>query len=234
MTGKIPMTKHTPLFIYFLLSAILSALLPASALAHEPLWGETPQTFAFGVIHPEIRVGRNETRLGLQYAFNTTRNIRLEFASPPQVAHGQKVAHGRGGQFGDPSLSLKSRLHVRFGPDFKQMSAAIVGVERHGGQLGYAFAHERLTDTIWASVVYAKRQTDLDASYGYWIKRAHTPSDTGVITAIGLHRESTNRKSLQGIHGSLIVTKGQMQTRIGVLFSRHERAQIRFGWEILL
>ena len=40
--------------------ALLAGLIAAftlgvqtTARAHEPLWGETPQTFAFGVIHPE-------------------------------------------------------------------------------------------------------------------------------------------------------------------------------------
>jgi hypothetical protein len=206
------------------LSVATPLLLPTTTHAHEPLWGETPQTFAFGVIHPEVRFAKDETRFGLQYAFNTTRNLRLEL---PQSR--------LNGQTGDASLSLKSRLHVEFGPDFKQMSAAIIGLDKHNGQLGYAFAHERLTDTIWASAVYTKKQTEIDASYGYWMKRAHAPQDTGVITALGLHRETTrNTAALSGVHGSLIVTKGQMQARVGVLYPTHGKVQVRFGWEILL
>jgi hypothetical protein len=203
------------------------AFFPLSTHAHEPLWGETPQTFAFGVIHPEVRVGKDETRFGLQYAFSTTRNLRLELP--------QSRLNGQNGQIGDMSLSLKSRLHVQFGPDFKQMSAAIIGVDRHSTQLGYAFAHERLTDTIWASAMYTKKQTEIDAAYGYWIKRAHTPSDTGIITAIGLHRETMSHIApLAGVHASLIVTKGQMQARVGVLYPHTGKPQVRLGFEILL
>jgi hypothetical protein len=184
------------------------------ALAHEPLWGETPQTFAFGVIHPEVRFARGSTRLGLQYAFSTTRNVRVEVPV----------------ESGDPILSVKGRVHARFGPDFKQMGALIVGATRGGRQLGYAFAHERLIDTIWASAVHTAGTTELDVAYGYWTKRARTPTDTGVLIALGLHQE----KALRGVHGSFIVTKGQTQTRVGVLYPTKGRAQVRFGLEALL
>ncbi len=182
--------------------------------AHEPLWGETPQTFAFGVIHPEVRFARGETRLGLQYAFSTTRNVRVEVPVSS----------------GSPILSVKSRLHARFGPDFKQMDALLLGIGRDGGQLGYAFAHERLIDTIWASAVQTAGRTELDAAYGYWTRRARTPADTGVLVALGLHQE----KALRGVHGSLIVTRGQTQTRVGVLYPTKGRAQVRLGLEALL
>ena len=59
---------------------------PAAALAHEPLWGETPVIFGPGVFHPEIRIGflragrdpgddrsrRIAQEYGLQYGINRT------------------------------------------------------------------------------------------------------------------------------------------------------------------
>ena len=203
-------------------------LLPLPALAHEPLWGETPQTFAFGVVHPEFRFAHGETRFSLQYAPETTRNLRLEV---PFVANGQ---------VGDSVLSIKSRLHARFGPDFKQMDALILGVQTGhlGGQVGYAFAHERLTDTIWASAMHTRTKTggmtEFDAAYGYWVKRASTPVDTGVVLALGGHHEAMPGERLTGVHSSLIVTKGQTQARFGMLFPTQGRAQVRFGIEALL
>ena len=206
----------------------LLILAPLPALAHEPLWGETPQTFAFGVVHPEFRFARAETRFSLQYAPQTTRNLRLEVPLLPN------------GQVGDSVVSIKSRLHARFGPDFKQMDALILGVQTGhlGGQVGYAFAHERLTDTIWASAMHTQTKaggmTELDAAYGYWVKRASTPVDTGVVLALGGHHEAMLGQRLTGIHSSLIVTKGQIQARFGMLFPTQGRAQLRFGIEALL
>ena len=38
-----------------LLAAALLLAVAAPASAHEPLWGETPTVFGFGVVHPELR-----------------------------------------------------------------------------------------------------------------------------------------------------------------------------------
>ena len=208
---------------------VVSLLYPPLARAHEPLWGETPQTFAFGVIHPELRFARSESRFSVQYAPKTTENLKLEV-----------IQRGAGGASDDILLTQKRRTRARFGPDFKQMEALIVGtaINRPGFQFGYAFAHERLTDTIWASVVHTRtrseRITELDAAYGYWLKRARTPADHGFLVALGGHREVLRSSSLTGVHTSLILTKGPTQTRVGLLFPQKGPAQLRLGLEALL
>src|ERR1051326_7279739 len=85
-----------------LAAALIGFCLSArTARAHEPLWGESPQTFAFGGWHPELRLGfENDgrrlpatgragnpdllprTRLdglfSLQYARKTSLNVRID------------------------------------------------------------------------------------------------------------------------------------------------------------
>lgn len=207
--------------------AVLALVAPPAA-AHEPLWGETPQTFAFGVVHPELRLSRGQTLLSVQYASRPDRNFKIE------------APFGRDGQVQEVMLGVKSRLHVRLGPDFKQMGALLLGVHTRqpGGQIGYAFAHERLTDTIWVSALRTQTReggaTEIDAAYGYWVKRARTPADLGVVVALGGHHESLPEGRRAGVHGALIVTRGQRQARIGALLPRHGRAQVRLGIEALL
>lgn len=207
----------------------VSVLYPSLARAHEPLWGETPQTFAFGVIHPELRLARGESRFSVQYAPKTTENLKLEV-----------VQRGAAGAPDEIFLTQKRRTRATFGPDFKQMEALVVGtaLNRPGFQLGYAFAHERLTDTIWASALHTstrnERMTELDAAYGYWLKRARTPADHGFLIALGGHHEALRTSSLTGVHTSLILTKGPTQTRVGLLFPSKGPAQLRFGLEALL
>jgi hypothetical protein len=71
----------------------LAALTAAPLGAHEPLWGETPTVFGFGVLHPEVKwmyFDAGTTRNGgkrmrmfeqetmLDYAPSTTINLRIE------------------------------------------------------------------------------------------------------------------------------------------------------------
>jgi hypothetical protein len=190
---------------------LLAAMTAGSSVrAHEPLWGETPQTFSFGVIHPEYRYGfareaslfrgsqriddplqqrlhRQENLLSLQYAPKTTLNIRLEapFATvtTEQTEDGQTRRSSVSGP-GDFVLSAKNRFDVRFGPNWKAMHAATVGLQlptgAHDGRdvdgtllppskqpgtgnwgvmLGYSYAFERLQDTVWASAMYMRDLT---------------------------------------------------------------------------
>ena len=178
-----------------------------AARAHEPLWGETPQTFAFGVIHPEVRfaltdssglfrgglrvnngdglrLSRQETSLSLQYALDTSRNIRLEI--PAAVVTATQRVDGalretRTSGLGDAVLSIKSRYRADFGPDFKKQFSYLVGLQlptgENGGRhpdgtrlmpseqpgsgnfglvLGWAFDYERLQDTVWVSAQYQR------------------------------------------------------------------------------
>src|SRR3712207_9489495 len=76
-----------------LVLVVLGTAPAAPAAAHEPLWGETPSVFGFGVLHPELRmmyfdagrVGRGGTRMRmfeqeyvLGYAPTTATNFRIE------------------------------------------------------------------------------------------------------------------------------------------------------------
>jgi hypothetical protein len=286
-----------------------------AAHAHEPLWGETPQTFAFGVIHPEVRfaltgsnglfrgglrvengdglrLSRQETILSLQYAFDTSRNIRLEI--PAAVVTATRLVDGalretRTSGLGDAVLSLKNRYRADFGPDFKKQFSYLVGVQlptgAHGGRnpdgtrlmpseqpgsgnfglaLGWAFDYERLQDTVWVSAHYQRDlsgrdrkgdELELDAAYGYWVKRANRPQDLGIILAAGPHLQIAGRDRVSqpthddsggetaGIQATLIATKGQYQGRIGFLVPvyRHFNGtqlgagtEFRAGFEALL
>ncbi len=131
-------------------------LLPAlPVFAHEPLWGESPQTFAFGIYHPEIRFGfenadrlfngshtilnpdalrrtRFDTLTALQYAPTTRLNVRLEVpfvqVLTSQRVGGQTLHSGVTG-IGDVVLTAKSRFAQSFGEDWKQHQALTVGLK---------------------------------------------------------------------------------------------------------
>jgi hypothetical protein len=76
---------------YLIAAALLLIAAPVSA--HEPLWGETPTVFGFGILHPEVRFGFRdagslfrggirarlfETETMVQYAPSTSLNLMLE------------------------------------------------------------------------------------------------------------------------------------------------------------
>jgi len=283
--------------------------------AHEPLWGESPQTFGFGVWHPEIRFGfqkeflllRGATRLnnpealrrmrfdsvlGIQYAPKTSMNVRIEI--PYSIVQSSDRIGGvprtsRTSGLGDIMLSAKSRFAQRFGEDWKEHQAYTVGLQlptgQHGGReasgallepseqpgsgkwgysLGYAYAYERLKDTLWVSAMFMGdiggagskgEMFTLDANYGYWFKRAHKPQDLGVILAAGTHYEWMGKDrltmgaapdtgySLSALQVSLIATKGTFQFRAGALLPLYQHTngtqlrpnvQMRVGIEVLL
>ena len=133
----------------------LATCFAPEAFAHEPLWGESPQTFAFGVWHPETRFGlqneylllRGATRLdnpdalrrtrfdsvlGIQYAPKTSLNVRIEipFASVHSsgLVGGTLRTSGVSG-LGDIMISAKSRFAQRFGPDWKEHQAYTLGLQ---------------------------------------------------------------------------------------------------------
>ena len=128
--------------------------LPAPALKHEPLWGESPQTFAFGVHHPEVRFGyensgrlmrgsssianpdslrrtRQDLLLSYQYAPKTTLNIKVDV--PLARVRTEQRINGelRGSEvngFGNIMLSAKNRFHQRFGEDWKIHHSFMTGL----------------------------------------------------------------------------------------------------------
>ena len=292
----------------------LTILVPRAAHAHEPLWGESPQTFAFGILHPELRFGyendclplRGGSRIGnpdllrrtradglfsLQYAPKTSLNVRVDIPFA-QVLTAQRI----GGQvrrtsatgLGNIALSAKSRFYQRFGEDWKVHQSYLAGISlptgaggfypdgsrispsdapgsnKPGVMLGYAFAYERLKDTFWASAMFMTDiggagsrgpSLEIDANYGYWVRRAKRPQDLGVILAAGVHLQSQGKDraahgsdpnsgyDTAGLQASLIATKGQAQFRAGVLVPVYQRVngtqlrpeiQLRAGMEILL
>jgi len=111
--------------------AVVLVALATPALAHEPLWGETPTIFGPGVFHPEIRFGfvhrggdpdpgeesweDFEQEYGLQYGINRFVNVRLTLP----VMHSQVEQNGAGGVDealitgpGDAILEAKYRYHL--------------------------------------------------------------------------------------------------------------------------
>jgi hypothetical protein len=145
--------------------ALLLFLLPTMAHAHEPLWGESPQTFAFGVWHPEVRFGfenasqllsggrrlanpdalrrsRFEAQLGVQYAPTTSLNVKLEI--PVATVWNQQRINGQLRRnsitgLGNAVFSAKTRFYQRFGPDWKIHQSFSVGLQlptgEHNGRL---------------------------------------------------------------------------------------------------
>src|SRR6185436_19757977 len=136
-----------------LLTALMALRL--AAIGHEPLWGETPQTFAFGVWHPELRfsfendalllggshrianpagLGRSrlDSFLSFQTAPMTALNLKLEIPYS-SIWNRQKVGGmlrtSAAAGFGDLLVSAKSRFGEQFGPTWKVHHAAILGLK---------------------------------------------------------------------------------------------------------
>lgn len=143
------------------LAALLFATQAATpARAHEPLWGESPQTFAFGIWHPELRFGfeddrvllrgsarldnadalrrlRYDTLLSVQWAPRTSLNLKLEVPVSSITAEqriGGVVRRASTTGLGNIMLSAKDRFHVRFGADWKEMQSYSVGIQLPTGQ----------------------------------------------------------------------------------------------------
>jgi len=116
----------------------------AAALAHEPLWGETPVIFGPGVFHPEIRLGfmragrdpgdarsrQIAQEYALQYGINRFVNVRLRLPvadlsveENPAGATGKTRVSGHG----DLMLDAKYRFHLRQETGFQTAQALVVG-----------------------------------------------------------------------------------------------------------
>ena len=126
-----------------------------TAFAHEPLWGESAQTFAFNIWHPEIRFGftnadslfangkkvanpdnmrmtRLEGLFSLQYAPKTALNVKIEVPFA-HVSNQQKIngtlQKSNSTGLGDIVLSAKTRFNERFGEDWKLHQALTAGLQ---------------------------------------------------------------------------------------------------------
>lgn len=121
--------------------AVLVAAVPAAA--HEPLWGETPSVFGFGVIHPEVKVGYRdagstrrggvrarmfETETMVQYAPSTAINLMLEvpWMQSYRESRGRRVVIGG---LGDVELTAKRRFSVRQAEGLNIQHSLIYGLK---------------------------------------------------------------------------------------------------------
>jgi hypothetical protein len=133
-----------------LLAGLLMSAVPAHA--HEPLWGETPTVFGFGVIHPELRLAyrdagslRNgsirarmfETEGMVQYAPSTAINLMLEVPWMESVRE-QRIGGGRRqavlNGLGDVRLLAKRRFSARQGEGLNVQQSLVYGLKLPTGE----------------------------------------------------------------------------------------------------
>jgi len=137
--------------------AVLGLLIAGSspAHAHEPLWGETPSVFGFGVIHPEVRFGYRDagsTRSGgirqrmweqetmIQYAPSTALNLMLEIPWMQSLRE-QRVA-GRTRRtvingLGDIELLAKRRFSAHQEEGLNIQQSLLYGLKLPTGEDGH-------------------------------------------------------------------------------------------------
>lgn len=133
--------------------ALVAAASAPPAAAHEPLWGETPITFGFGVMHAEARYmlmdagSRDRMRMFEQeymvaYGFSPKLNLRLEipYHNNLHEARGGHRHHRPGPGFnrkhstfvsgpGDVSIRAKSRISARQGIGTNQQQSVLYGLK---------------------------------------------------------------------------------------------------------
>lgn len=135
-----------------LLAVFLTLSVCREARTHEPLWGETPNVFGFGVIHPEFkfmfrdaghtRRGGERTRMFeqevmLDYAPSTALNLRVE-----APFHSNLLEHRSGGALessriaglGDLRLRAKRRFSVRQEEELNVQHSLIYGLKLPTGR----------------------------------------------------------------------------------------------------
>ena len=120
------------------IAAGLVTLAGPAAVAHEPLWGETPTIFGPHVFHPEVRFGftrSDDTRsleqeYGMQYGINRFVNVKLVVPAVRMTFDQETVAaqgESRVGGIGDALLSAKYRFHLRQETGVQKSQAVIFG-----------------------------------------------------------------------------------------------------------
>jgi hypothetical protein len=132
--------------------ALCSVVVAAPARAHEPLWGETPIVFGFGIVHPEARfefsdAGSPATQGGrvrmfeqeymVQYGLTPKLNIALEIPYlsnlHEQLVGGRLHRAGVAG-LGDIGLHIKSRLSARQGVGLSVQQSILYGLKLPTGR----------------------------------------------------------------------------------------------------
>jgi hypothetical protein len=138
------------------LPALVGATLlaaPTAARAHEPLWGETPTVFGFGVIHPELKAeflragrlrqpGDERMRMWMQelmigYAPSTAVNLRIMIPLMNGL-HEMRMADGVQSVpvsgFGDTTIQAKHRFAVRQDIGLNIQHSVIAGIKLPTGR----------------------------------------------------------------------------------------------------
>ncbi|MBM3458866.1 MAG: hypothetical protein FJX77_10090, partial [Armatimonadetes bacterium] len=140
--GLVPAALGTLSILPFLLSP---------AQAHEPLWGETPSVFGFGVLHPEVRSGyraAGSTRRGgtrsrmfehetmIQYAPSTALNLQLEIPWMQSIREQRRGGRRKVaiGGLGDLELTAKRRFSVRQDEGLNIQHSLIYGIKFPTGE----------------------------------------------------------------------------------------------------
>jgi hypothetical protein len=144
--------------------AVLALVLAAPARAHEPLWGETPITFGFGIIHPEVkfkyfdagstrrggeRMRKFEQEYMVDYGFNPKLNIRLMIPYYNNLhEEGRRGRRGTRSTFvsglGDITLRAKSRISAKQDVGVSQLQSVLYGVKLPTGADDHRFGGHRL------------------------------------------------------------------------------------------
>ena len=137
------------------LAGLFLAVAAAPAAAHEPLWGETPSVFGFGVIHPEVRLGYRdagstrrggvrarmlESELMVQYAPSTALNVTLEVPSMQMIREARRGGRRRRvviSGLGDLELTAKRRFSVRQAEGLNVQQSLIYGLKLPTGESGH-------------------------------------------------------------------------------------------------
>jgi len=134
------------------LAGLLAITAPRPSHAHEPLWGETPSVFGFGIIHPEVRFGYRdagstrrgglrarmiETETMVQYAPSTALNLQLEvpwMQSLREQRIGGRMRRSVIGGMGDAELTAKRRFSVHQDVGLMRQHSLIYGLKLPTGE----------------------------------------------------------------------------------------------------
>lgn len=107
------------------------------ALAHEPLWGETPTIFGPYVFHPEIHFGfhggsmrEGHADVGLQYGINRFVNVKVTLpmtAMEMDESVGGAMEETRSSGVGDALLAAKYRFFLEQEKGYQLSQALVAG-----------------------------------------------------------------------------------------------------------
>lgn len=149
-------------FLLGCLCLLLVGLRPAQA--HEPLWGETPTVFGFGIIHPEVRFGYRDagsTRSGgirqrmweqetmVQYAPSTALNLMLEVPWMQSIREQRRDRRKRQtviNGLGDVELLAKRRFSVHQAEGLNVQQSLIYGLKLPTGESSHRDVNGRRAD----------------------------------------------------------------------------------------